>query len=639
LLLLLKRASESFVHLPAIRLIVATGVVIMLGSGIILSVITREEEKSLTEQAVEYASSSSAFIKKSIRFYMLGRNREAIQNMLENLTRNDNIKRITIYDNRGRVAYSSMPMAINTGHGRPPEAISGERKWSIQKKEGKYSNLVFLDPVYNEPSCDTAECHSHPRRLGVLGQVETDFAVSHIYGQLGTNVRRRALFPMAFFWLASLIAGFFFRRHARGLPGKEGQEHFWRSEHIAYTAFESICDPFIILDRDYRIVKANEAYAQMRGFPVNDLLNTKCYEVIYDKTMRCDECIVEKTFRSGDPCATDRLVHMKDGGEAWLEIYTYPIRDGQGNVSHVIEYSRDVTDRKRTEKTMKQEYLELEQIFDAAADATCVIDVDFRILRANDAFLTLVGRTREDTVGQRCHDVFPGPECGSPDCHLTKMLQDPESIIHFESGRNLGQGRDAHFIITATAFRGPDGEFIGIVEDFKDITGRKRTENELWSLSLQDELTGLCNRRGFLTLAAQELKMADRLQRGVYLLYADLDDLKHINDTLGHGEGDKVLQEIAAVLKVTFRASDIIARIGGDEFAVIPVGTDGDSVDTSTGRLQKNIDICNRKLKRSYSISLSTGVACYDPKYPCSLNELLIRADTLMYEEKRRRRG
>jgi PAS domain S-box-containing protein len=83
---------------------------------------------------------------------------------------------------------------------------------------------------------------------------------------------------------------------------------------------------------------------------LSDLLNTKCYEVIYDKMMGCDNCIVEKTFRSGDPCATDRLMQVKDGGEAWLEIYTYPIRDGQGNVSHVIEYSRDVTDRKRAKK-------------------------------------------------------------------------------------------------------------------------------------------------------------------------------------------------------------------------------------------------------------------------------------------------
>ncbi len=667
-----------------IRLIASAGLFMMIGSGIIVYAIALDEEKILIAQAVEFASSYSELIKKGIGHRMPDRNHEAIQHTIENLAGSDTVRRITIYDDRGRVACSSglketiagtaagadACTACHAGYDRPLETSPAGKSWRIRKEDGMVRDLVFLDPVYNEPSCYSAACHFHSRDRLILGSVETEFPVSRIYGQLGARIRRRTLFPLLTLWLISPAACLLLRRHVGSrsliyakdatdvsdrpdvippmagnqrdawsghLPGKAAHRHPGHSEGVAHMALESICDPFIILDRDYRIVKANEAYAQMRGIPVSCLMNSKCYEAIHGRRGRCDGCLVEKTFRSGGPCAEDRLVEAEGGGKAWLEIYTYPIRDRRGNVTHAAEYCRDVTDRKKTEKVIKQEYLELEQIFDTA-DATCVIDLNFRILRANSAFLTLAGRTREETVGRKCHEVFPGPECCSPDCHLTKMLRDPGRITHLESQRNLDHGEDAHFIITATAFRGPDGELMGIVEDFKDISSRKKTENELRSLSLHDELTGLCNRRGFLTLAGQELKRANRLKRDVFLLYSDLDGLKEINDTLGHGEGDRALQEVAAVLKVTFRTSDIIARIGGDEFVVIPVGTDGDSVSTAIGRLQKNIDICNRRLSRAYTISLSTGVACYDPECPCSINELLASGDASMYEEKRRRK-
>jgi len=114
--------------------------------------------------------------------------------------------------------------------------------------------------------------------------------------------------------------------------------------------------------------------------------------------------------------------------------------------------------------------------------------------------------------------------------------------------------------------------------------------------------------------------------------------LKNINDELGHEEGDRALKAVASVLKATFRTSDIIARIGGDEFVVMPTGADADNIDMAAARLHDNVALFNSRPDRKYKISLSTGVACYDPKCPCSLNELLIKADTLMYEEKRSRR-
>lgn len=116
------------------------------------------------------------------------------------------------------------------------------------------------------------------------------------------------------------------------------------------------------------------------------------------------------------------------------------------------------------------------------------------------------------------------------------------------------------------------------MKDFKDISEIKKTEDELSCLSLHDDLAGLNNRRGFLARADQEFKRADRPQPIIFLFYLDLADLKNINDSLGHEEGDRALKSAASALIVTFCTSDIIARIRGDEFVVMMSGSDNDRV-------------------------------------------------------------
>ena len=163
---------------------------------------------------------------------------------------------------------------------------------------------------------------------------------------------------------------------------------------------------------------------------------------------------------------------------------------------------------------------------------------------------------------------------------------------------------------------------------------RRRVEKALRALLLVDDLTGLYNRRGFLTLSQQQLKTADRMKIRMALLFADFDHLKRINDTLGHPEGDLALIEIADVLKETFRESDIIARIGGDEFVVLAIETDGAGPEFLATRLQESLEARNARGDRRYRLSLSAGTACYDPEHPCSIDELLSRADRLMYKQK-----
>jgi diguanylate cyclase (GGDEF)-like protein len=184
-----------------------------------------------------------------------------------------------------------------------------------------------------------------------------------------------------------------------------------------------------------------------------------------------------------------------------------------------------------------------------------------------------------------------------------------------------------------------DGMIMAVTVVSKDITDLKRMEERLRVFSFSDELTGLYNRRGFFALVEQQLKLSKRMKQGIFMLYADLDGLKAINDTWGHQEGDRALIDIANILKATFRESDIIGRIGGDEYVALPIGTAGDNVKIITDRLQKVLEIHNAESALSYKLSISFGVAHYDPENPCSIDELLLQGDKLMYEQKRLKRG
>jgi len=168
---------------------------------------------------------------------------------------------------------------------------------------------------------------------------------------------------------------------------------------------------------------------------------------------------------------------------------------------------------------------------------------------------------------------------------------------------------------------------------------RKCLEEEIRSLSLNDELTGLYNRRGFMLLAERELKLARRLKRAMLLFFGDVDDLKVINDTHGHAQGDLALKEVSALLKETFREVDISARLGGDEFVVLAVDASLESAETMTNRIQTALARLNQQTDRSYQLSLSIGITRYDSEAPCTVSELIAQADGRMYQQKQARKG
>jgi two-component system, cell cycle response regulator len=158
-------------------------------------------------------------------------------------------------------------------------------------------------------------------------------------------------------------------------------------------------------------------------------------------------------------------------------------------------------------------------------------------------------------------------------------------------------------------------------------------DREVRSLAITDELTGLYNRRGFLASATHQLKLAQRNAQDVLLLFCDLDNLKGINDSFGHREGDLAIIRAADALEETFRDSDILARLGGDEFAVLAsdASVPGQGI---MSRIEKNLEKSNAEESR-YTLSFSIGIARFHSQTPSSLGELMARADKDMYQHKK----
>jgi two-component system cell cycle response regulator len=167
---------------------------------------------------------------------------------------------------------------------------------------------------------------------------------------------------------------------------------------------------------------------------------------------------------------------------------------------------------------------------------------------------------------------------------------------------------------------------------------RHRAQMTLRRLAIVDELTGLYNRRGFLNLAKQHLKLARRAGQGFWIVLCDVDGLKYINDTFGHNEGDRALVATADILKKTFRESDILARLGGDEFTVLAIHAADDSARSMMARLQGHLEHLNGQNGARYALALSVGLARFDPTAPTSLEDVMSKADEALYEDKHRKR-
>ncbi|MCZ8204826.1 GGDEF domain-containing protein [Gemmatimonas sp.] len=177
----------------------------------------------------------------------------------------------------------------------------------------------------------------------------------------------------------------------------------------------------------------------------------------------------------------------------------------------------------------------------------------------------------------------------------------------------------------------------GLAVTLQDISRQKREELRLRKASLTDDLTGLHNRRGFMALAEQQLRLARRHAKDSVVLYVDMNGFKDLNDTFGHAVGDRALVEVARLLRRTVRDCDVVARLGGDEFTVLALDADGHGARVMQKRIEDQLASLNARRLLPTPLALTIGCTRVRSTDPANIGELLARADQLLYARKRRR--
>jgi diguanylate cyclase (GGDEF)-like protein/PAS domain S-box-containing protein len=277
--------------------------------------------------------------------------------------------------------------------------------------------------------------------------------------------------------------------------------------------------------------------------------------------------------------------------------------------------------------------LYFEIAFENAPIGMALFNTDGQYIRVNGALCELLGRSEDELLGRRDQE-FTHPDDRAADVEAAwRILEGELDVWQCEKRFLRADGRVVWTIANLTFLRDGDGNPLSWVGQFQDISGRKRDEARLRDLAHRDPLTGAFNRR---RLEAELRLRAQAGERGAVLV-VDLDHFKQVNDAHGHAIGDRVLIEIAAALGAAVRREDLVARIGGDEFAILLAHATDEDARAVAGAVTMVVDSHRFEAAPGARISASVGIATFDPGGPLTMTDLLTRADRAMYRAKGQR--
>jgi diguanylate cyclase (GGDEF)-like protein/PAS domain S-box-containing protein len=401
----------------------------------------------------------------------------------------------------------------------------------------------------------------------------------------------------------------------------------------------SLGDGLVVLDRERRFLIINPAAREYIRQEVGDLCSPVAWPVenltfLPDgKTPFPPEQGPLTRALRGQPCDNVEIaIQDRAGKMRHLTINARPIMDDRRPAGSVAVY-HDVTAERSAERALVESEHRWRVLSESSFEGVAISSGE-KVLDTNANFAAWLGREPHELSGADGLSLF-APEDreyvraqSSADAALyeARMLRKDGSIFHVEV-----RGR-------MTEFQGQSVR-IAVV---RDITDRKlheaetvRHAEELRALSLRDEMTHLYNRRGFLEMARQQLRIARRGRWRAALFFADLNGMKTINDGWGHDAGDRAIVATAALMTASFRSSDVVARLGGDEFAVFALECDAVGVEVAHARIRRAVDELNARQTEPYTMSVSLGAAVFDPDQPAELEFLMELADGKMYQEKR----
>ena len=391
----------------------------------------------------------------------------------------------------------------------------------------------------------------------------------------------------------------------------------------------------VLMDMHYRFVRINERMAEINGLPVEAHIGRTLREVLPEIADRLME-LYRPVYERGEPVLNVEI-HGTTPKEPALErdylANFYPFRTEAGKIAGLIGAVVDITERKRQEALLQQSEQRFRAIFETVTDAIFVLDIAaMKFVDVNQRAIDAFGYSREELLGKSIGDLsLNEPPYSQADAEtiIASALTGVPQVIEWRCRRKDG----TLFWVENGIKRLLFGERDYLLCTLRDISYRKAAEEELRRMAQFDVLTSLPNRRLFVSNLERAVADSRRRDVGIAVLYIDLDHFKDVNDTLGHPVGDRLLSAVAQRLTANVRASDTVARFGGDEFAILATNL---MEPAEAGILaQKLIDAIALPFplgEHSVHSGISVGIAMYEPG--TDAETLLSHADVALYRAK-----
>lgn len=391
-----------------------------------------------------------------------------------------------------------------------------------------------------------------------------------------------------------------------------------------YIAVEQSPAATAITDTEGRIEYVNQRFLDVTGFSREELLGKTPAMIQSGMTPESVYRDMWQTLRSGRIWKGE-LQNRKKTGELYWESETItPVRDDHGQVVNFVAVKEDITERKRQEDELKV----MASVFETG-QATLITDPDMRIEKVNQAFTDITGYHADEVIGQTPR-LF---KSGVHDHAFYARLWD--AVL--ETGHWQGEiwNRNKYGDIyplwqSITAVRDTAGEIRHFIAVFHSIAERKQMESELERQATRDHLTGAHNRRAFDQAIRQAIRHSEHSGDSFSLLLFDIDHFKAVNDSYGHDTGDAILKRLASRAGEGLRSTDLLARWGGEEFAILLLDTPLKGAATFAERLRYQVATTRFE---GLTITISLGITEYLPGD--DLDSMLARADDALYRAKR----
>jgi len=384
----------------------------------------------------------------------------------------------------------------------------------------------------------------------------------------------------------------------------------------------------IVRDLGGRVQHANRAAAHALKLEPRDLLGQTVDALYPPPAAAAVKDADRRALASGQSVSVEIALGAADAVRDY-ELIVYCVREPAGTVAAIACMAVDITDRVERERELQRARTYYETIIAAMGEGYC-LTIDGTISAVNDALCELTGFAREQLIGAVSpYPYWPGGEREWPAGNGEGLSG--VGGARFETRLRKADGTSFHAEVTTQAARNPDGTVLGFVSTFRDVSARRRYELELERLATTDPLTGLANHRSFHERLGFEAARAVRHGRPLSLAILDLDHFKLVNDRYGHPAGDEVLREVAARLLRLARAGELIARVGGEEFAWVLPDTDAAGAQAAAERARAAVR--GQPVPPAGTVTLSAGVC--DLAHASDVAGLYRRADEALYLAKR----